>query len=153
MQRPKDGLTNRKFDDTYFKFVCLMVSFTMTSLLLNSIIGKQPVAQVGDMLGFYPNTASVTAPITAVSARIVAGPGASPGHTCTLDASVMTKPGGAVTVMGVRSDGVVLSWAGGATASKQAGCQGNAQFLVANADYQRLQMARTPAVDKLSIYK
>jgi hypothetical protein len=153
MPRQKDALENRKFDNTYFKFVCLTVSFTMTSMLLNSIIGTQPVAQVGDMLGFYSNTASVTAPITAVPARVVAGPGASPGHPCTLDVSVMTKPGGAMTVMAVRPDGVVLSWAGGATASKQAGCQGNVQLLVANAGYQRLQMALTHGGDKLPIYK
>ena len=149
-QKQKNGQIYRKFDDTFFKFVCLTVSFTMTSLLLNLIIGKQPVAHVGDMLGFYPNIASVTAPITAVSARIVAGPGASPGHACTLDVSVMTEPGGAMTVTAVRSDGIVLSWAGGATASRQADCQDNKQVLVTNADYQRLQMARTPRSVKSS---
>jgi hypothetical protein len=142
--KKKEGFLARKFDDALFKFACLTASFIMTSLLLNSIIGREPAAQVGDMLEFYPNTVSVTAPVTAVSARIVAGSWASPGRTCTLDVSVMKKPGGAVTVMAVRSDGVMLSWAGGATASSQADCRANEQVLVTNADYERLQMARTP---------
>jgi hypothetical protein len=118
-QNQKDNPKVRKFDDTLFKFVGLMISFTVISLFLNSALGREPVAQVGDVLEFYPNTLSVTAPTTAVPARILAGPGASPGASCTLDVSSMAIPGGAMTVMATRPDGIMLSWAGGATASRQ----------------------------------
>ena len=145
-QNQKDNLKVGKFDGTLLKFVCLMISFTVLSLFLNSAIGKVPVTQVGDVLEFYPNTISVTAPTTAVPARVIAGPAASPGASCTLDVSSMAIPGGAMTVMATRPDGVMLSWAGGATASKQASCRSGEPVLVTNAGYERLQMAQKPPV-------
>jgi hypothetical protein len=141
-QKQKDDLKARKFEGTLFKFVCLMISLTVMALFLNSIISTEPVAQVGDVLEFYPNTVSVTKPTKAVSARILAGPGASPGAACTLDVSVIARPGGTMTVMATRPDGIMLSWAGGATASSQADCRSDEQILVTNADYERLQMAQ-----------
>jgi hypothetical protein len=140
------GSFSKPATNSFFKFVCLMISFTVISLFLNSFIGTEPVAQVGDVLEFYPNTLSVTAPTTAVSARIVAGPGAAPGASCTLDVSSMASPGGAMTVMATRPDGVMLSWAGGATASRQADCRSDEQVLVTNASYKRLQMAQSRPV-------
>ena len=141
-QNPDNNLNVRKVDEIFFKVVCPMISLTVMALFLNSIIGTEPVAHVGDMLEFYPNTVSITAPTTAVSARIVASPQASAGASCTLDVSSMASPGGAMTVMATRPDGVMLSWAGGATASRQANCRSDEPVLVTNASYERLQRAQ-----------
>jgi hypothetical protein len=111
-------------------------------LVLNSVIGAESVANVGHVLEFYPNT--VTAPNTTASAHSIAGLGTSPGLACTLDVSVMARPGGAMTVMVTRPDGIMLSWAGGATVSRQADCRSDEQVLVTNADYECLKMALMP---------
>jgi hypothetical protein len=99
---------------------------------------------VGDVLDFHAGTLSITGPNIAVTAHMVAGPWAPPSRSCTLAVSVMEKSGGVMSVMAVRPDGVMLSWAGGATASGVADCRSNESILVANADYGRLQMALAP---------
>jgi hypothetical protein len=126
-------------------------SFGLIALLLiigiwhSSATGVTSIAQVGDRLNFTPASASVTAYTTAVPAQHVADLWASPGRQCLLDVPAMMKPGGAMTVMALRADGVLLLWAGGATASGAANCQGNDELLVSNENYERLAKAEAPA--------
>jgi hypothetical protein len=93
--------------------------------------------QVGDVLHV---TSAATAPgayLAAVPARLVEGPWAHPGATCRLDETVMRAPGGTLTVLAVRADGIMLSWVGGDTA-RVASCPAPGQVLVSPADYQAL---------------
>jgi hypothetical protein len=60
----------------------------------------------------------------------------------------MRQPGGTLTVLAVRADGVMLSWVGGNTA-RVAPCPAPGQFLVSAADYDALaqiNVARRPAM-------
>jgi hypothetical protein len=132
------------FDKDNLRFVFLISSMFASYLIGHAIVGDPPVAEVGDMLRFNLDTASVTAPITAVPARVIHGPWAAPGRVCTLDVPTMIEPGGVISVTAVRSDGVMFDWAGGPTAPGQADCQDNAEILVKDEDYQRLQMAQAP---------
>jgi hypothetical protein len=93
--------------------------------------------QVGDVLHITRAARAPGAPFATVQARLVTGPWAHAGLACTLDESVMAEPGGTLTVLGVRSDGVMLSWAGGETA-KAASCPAPSQILVSPAAYQTL---------------
>jgi hypothetical protein len=144
IQKQESGHHIKKSDDVDLRFVCLIPLLIMTALLVHSIVGNLPVAQVGDMLEFNLDTVSVTAPITAVPARIVGDPWAAPGRVCTLDVSTMTKHGGVIAVTAVRHDGVMLDWAGGATALGQADCGNDEQILVKDTDYEHLRMAQAP---------
>ena len=49
-----------------------------------------------------------------------------------------------MTVLAVRQDGVMLSWAGGATALTSAACRGGQSVLVADANYSQLLAAQKP---------
>ncbi len=96
------------------------------------------VAQVGDQLTFSSAVASPLLPAAAkIPARHLAGAWAPPGGNCLLDVPAM-RHGGAMTVMALRPDGVMLSWAGGATASGPAACHGGEDVLVSNANYAQL---------------
>jgi len=61
--------------------------------------------------------ASVSFPDHVIPARTVADPFSPPGTACRLDVNEMSNTGGTLTVMAVRQDGVMLSWAGGRTAA------------------------------------
>jgi hypothetical protein len=111
----------------------------------SSVTGASYVAQVGDRLQFTTQSASVTALTTAVPARYVTDSWASPGKQCLLNVPTMLKPGGAMTVMALRADGVLLLWAGGATAPGAANCQGSDELLVSDENYARLEKAEAPA--------
>jgi hypothetical protein len=156
VQQPENS-PFRKSADSTIKLVSAVASRVVSRLLVGMLVllallvfvrilagSVQPVAQVGDMLGFYHGGVSVTAPNTVVQARLIAGPWAAPDRACTLNVSAMTKPGGTMSVMAVRADGVMLSWAGGATAAGGADCKAAEQILVTDADYVRLQRALAP---------
>jgi hypothetical protein len=107
--------------------------------------GASQIATVGDRLAVNPASVSPVAQALAVPARQVADPWAPPGAACRLSLAAMQHPGGTLTVMAVRQDGVMLSWAGGATAPGQADCHAGATpLLVADADYSLL-LAAQPA--------
>jgi hypothetical protein len=142
-RRPDNGDPVQQSDDLYFLLPGVLAVVIVMRLLI-AASGSNAVAQVGDILDFHGVNASVVAATTAVPARLVAGPWASPGHSCALNVSTMTNPGGAMTVMAVRADGVLLSWAGGATAKGNADCGSSQQILVTAPDYGRLQMALRP---------
>jgi hypothetical protein len=78
-------------------------------------------------------------------ARIVSGPWAAAGRACRLNLARMARPGGAMTVMAVRGDGVMLSWAGGTTAAGRGNCQTPEKILLDKAAYQKLRQAEMPA--------
>ena len=103
------------------------------------------VAQVGDQLVF---SSTLTPPVLPEDAQIaavsVAGPWSPPGDKCLLDVPAMLH-GGAMTVMALRTDGVMLSWAGGATASGASACHGGDDVLVSNANYEVLVADTTPS--------
>lgn len=131
-------------DDTLIPFILFWASTLLGGVVFCFVVSTQRIAQVGDVLDFHAGTLSIVGPNIAVTAHTVAGPWAPPSRSCTLAVSVMEKPGGAMSVMAVRPDGIMLSWAGGATASGAADCRSNESILVANADYGRLQMALAP---------
>jgi hypothetical protein len=102
-----------------------------------------PTPQVGDVLSI---TAAATAPgatLADVPARLLTGPMAQPGQGCWLDEQVMRTPGGTLTVLAVRPDGIMLSWAGGNTA-RIASCPSLGQMLVSAAGYQALARIAVP---------
>ncbi len=135
----------RQSDDVYRVFFSLvMLAFAARLLFgcIGALGGWQPVAQVGDRLDFGPAFAGATG--TAVNARLVATPWSVPGRTCRLDTATMNKRGGAMTVLAVRHDGVMLSWAGGATAPGAEACGRGQSVLLAAADYQQLWTTQTP---------
>jgi hypothetical protein len=111
---------------------------TMAWHLTGSSARLGRVAQVGDQLTFSAALASPILPADAeIAARHVAGPWAPPGGNCLLDVPAM-QHGGAMTVMALRPDGVMLSWAGGATAAGSSACHGGDDVLVSNANYEQL---------------
>ncbi len=136
-----------KSDDTYTVFFTIIMAALAVRLIIGfagGLVGAQAVAQVGDRLVFAP-ASGAPPPITAqIPARLVADPWAPPGPGCTLDSLVMAHPGGAVTVIALRPDGVMLSWAGRATAPAAASCPGGQSLLVSAVDYQQLRNAQTP---------
>jgi hypothetical protein len=113
----------------------------LTFLLLASLAAgspNQPVAAPGDRLVF--GAAAWPPSELSVPARRLAGPFAAPAGSCRLDLGTMSRRPGALTVLAVRPDGVMLDWAGGATAQGQAGCAVTGGLLVSTGDY--LAMAR-----------
>jgi len=79
-----------------------------------------------------------------IPARALSNPFASPGNFCTLDVNAMAHPGGALTVMAVRADGVLLSWAGGATSAKADCRRANQPILISENDYEALLKTQFP---------
>jgi hypothetical protein len=80
-----------------------------------------------------------------IPARLLAAPWAEPGAACKLDVTFMRHPGGLLTVLALRPDGVMLDWAGGPTAPGASGCdvQGGG-VLIAEADYLALHASMRP---------
>ncbi len=115
-------------------------------------LARTPIAaaspQVGDVLHISTAATGQGARLAMVPARLLAGPWAHPGLACWLDEAVMRQPGGALTVLAIRSDGIMLSWVGGDTA-RVASCPAPGQFLVSQADYEALTqitVARRPTM-------
>jgi hypothetical protein len=101
------------------------------------------IATVGDRLAVNPASVSPVSRSLVVPARQVSDPWAPPGAACSLNLAAMQRPGGSLTVMAVRPDGVMLSWAGGATASGAADCHAaGTPVLVADSGYSSLLMAQ-----------
>ncbi len=143
-QRTSEARLHR-FDLAAKSLFGLIALLFIAGLWHGSATGVTPVAEVGDRLHFTHATASDTAALTAVPAQHVSDLWASPGGQCLLDVPTMMQPGGAMTVMALRADGVLLLWAGGATAPGPANCQGKDEILVSDANYARLEKAEAPA--------
>jgi hypothetical protein len=134
----------RRFDWAIICGYGVLVSVLLLRLAFGDAFALPKVAQVGDQLHYAPHFASVTAPVTAVPANLVTGLWSPPGRSCVLDVPTMMQPGGTVSVLAVRDDGVMLSWAGGATAPGVQDCRGGQNVLVSDQGYRRLAMAHAP---------
>ncbi len=141
----------RKAEEFHSNFragVRMVYSGVAVFLVLHGINSALPQpgadAQVGDMLNLSPAVVPPGAVESAVQARLVTDPWAKPGAVCALDESVMLKPGGVLTTMAVRPDGVMLAWNGGATAQGAAACPSSSQFLVSRNDYLQLYKIELP---------
>jgi hypothetical protein len=99
-------------------------------------------ATVGDRVELRPATTSLNNLI--IPARALSNPFARPGNFCTLDVNAMSNPGGALTVMAVRADGVLLSWAGGVTSTKADCRRANQPILISADDYEALLKTQFP---------
>lgn len=146
VQRRTETLTRRaRFGFTLFYGLAATV-------IVVSALAKTPLAaaspQVGDMLHITTAATAPGARLATVPARLLTGPWGHPGQGCWLDEAMMRQPGGTLTVVAVRSDGVMLSWVGGETA-RVASCASPSQFLVSAADYNALaqiSVARRPGM-------
>ncbi len=99
-------------------------------------------ALVGDRVPLGP--AQLGPPDHIIAARTLSDPFSKPGISCSLDVNEMSKPGGILTVMAVRADGVMLSWAGGAT-SAAADCHRLGKTVLISADnYESLVKPQFP---------
>ena len=104
--------------------------------------GPGGAALVGDRVQL--GGAAVMFPDHIIAARSLAGPFSPPGLSCSLDVNDMSKPGGVLTVMAVRSEGVMLSWAGGAT-SAESDCHSlGMPVLISGDDYESLVKTQLP---------
>ncbi len=124
-----------RMTDEFGTLFCLLLA--VTALRVAVSFAAPPVAVPGDRVTFTHNP-SLPPDTRVVTARLVGGPFAPAGATCRLDLRQMAAAPGAMTVMAVRTDGVMVSWAGGPTAAVN-GCQGKAgEILLATADYATL---------------
>jgi hypothetical protein len=134
------------------RFVFTLFYGLAAAVIVVSALAKTPLAgaspQVGDVLHITTAATAPGARLAMVPARLLTGPLAHPGQGCWLDETVMRQPGGTLTVLAVRSDGVMLSWVGGDTA-RVASCAAPSQFLVSASDYNALaqiSVARRPTM-------
>jgi len=127
----------------YTVLLGLMTATIAAQLVATSLANMPQMVSVGDRLMLYtsPRPSAVRLPVLA--AAQVATPQAATGRACLLDLQKMLHPGGVFTVLAVRPDGVVLSWAGGATAGAGAGCASTAPIFIAQNDYAALLNTRT----------
>jgi hypothetical protein len=108
-------------------------------LLLAALAAMPAIAAVGDRIPIGP--ASMPAGLTApdIIVHEVTDPAAAAGPACRLNLAIMKHPGGVFSVLAVRPDGIVLSWAGGPTARGEDACAtANESILVALNDYSLL---------------
>ncbi len=104
--------------------------------------GASNPALVGDRVQL--GAAAVTIPDQVVAARAVAGPFSPPGNLCSLDVNEMSNPGGVISVLAVRADGVMVSWAGGPTSAKSDCHRLDKPVLISADDYESLIKVRLP---------
>ncbi len=128
-------------DGSHGILVGLLVALTALRITIAFAV-PAGVATVGDRVKLGP-AATIIGSLS-IPARGLANPFASPGNFCSLDVNAMAHSGGAFTVMAVRADGVMLSWAGGPT-SAQADCRSkNQPILVSANDYEALLKTQFP---------
>jgi hypothetical protein len=118
---------------------------TAARLVSAAVAYPPPVAVPGDIVPLG-RAANWMANVNVMNARDLSGAFAAPGRACRLDISRMAQAGGSFTVLAVRADGVMLSWAGGPTAAPGQACAGGATaMLISAGDYRSLLM-RVPVV-------
>jgi hypothetical protein len=138
----------RQFDKACAIGYGVLALFVVAHLLVATVTGTPPVAQVGDKLEFKSGQLSLAAQNTVLPARVVTTPWRIATRACAWDVSDMAKTGGETTVTAVQANGVLLSWSGGATAPGSADCAGTPKIWMKNADYQRLLALQLPGVTK-----
>ncbi len=135
----ESGATDFDFHTTVA--VCLLAAVLVIRLTLGASAAS--VAVPGDRVVFGYGTWQV--PQITVPARRVAGIWQKPGAACQLNVPVMSRRPGALTVLAVRPDGVMLSWAGGPTARRGSDCHaGGGSLLVSDSDYLSISTVQSP---------
>jgi hypothetical protein len=118
----------------------MLTLVTATRLVSAAVAHPPPVATPGDIVP-VSQAASWMSSVNHVNARNLSDAFAQPGSACSLQISRMAQHGGDLTVLAVRPDGVMLSWAGGPTAAPAKACAGGETgILVSDADYRSLLM-------------
>ncbi len=107
-----------------------------------AVAGSGGAALVGDRVQF--GAPSLAFPDHIIAAQTVANPFSAPGAACRLDVNEMSNTGGVLTVLAVRADGVMLSWAGGATSIESDCHRLDKPVLVSSSDYESLAKAQFP---------
>jgi hypothetical protein len=127
--------------DAYGTIIGLFALLLALRLLIAAAAAMPRIANVGDQLPISRALPGLRAGIV-LPAREMPTAYAYPGAACRLDIAMMSQPGGILTVMAVRPDGMVLSWAGGATAAHD-GCRApSGEVLVSENDYAALLTSR-----------
>ncbi len=99
-------------------------------------------ALIGDRVQL--GAASVDFPDHIIAAKAMAGPFSPPGISCSLDVNEMANEGGVLTVMAVRADGVMVSWAGGPTSAASDCHRLDKPVLIPADDYEALAKPQFP---------
>ena len=73
-----------------------------------------------------------------LTARILTSALAAPGQACTISEAALRQGGGSFSSLATRPDGVVLAWAGAATAASSP-CPAGTKLLLTRDDWQTLQ--------------
>jgi hypothetical protein len=121
-------------------FVLGLAMVTAARLVSAAVAHPPPVATPGDMVPIE-QAAGWMAGVDVVHAHNLRGVFAPPGRACALDIHRMAQTGGSFTVLAVRPDGVMLSWAGDPTAAPGQACAGGQTgILVSDEDYRSLLM-------------
>ncbi len=130
--------------ETATNFMLTLLAVVILARLVSAaIIDAPPVATPGDIIKM--DTSRWMMLYDTIPARPVASPWAKPGQACTLDIPLMSHEGGVLSVLAVRPDGVMLSWAGGPTATGPLACPAGAGgLLVPTADYSGLVAKPVP---------
>lgn len=118
-------------------FVSALIAVYFGFVSINALLENQPVAHVGDILEIPIQTAPAS-DVPPIPARLLATAWASPGRACSLDIGTIRRVGGAATVLALRPDGVMLEWAGPATATGNGDCDANHAILIEDGDYKEL---------------
>lgn len=115
---------------------------TAARLVSAAVAHSPPVAMPGDIVQIERATNWMgQGPVAVVKARNLRNAFAAPGRACELNIRQMARAGGSFTVLAVRHDGVMLSWAGGPTAAPGQACAGGQTgVLVSDGDYRSLLM-------------
>lgn len=135
--REQTQKTSRGFDD--FPMIMLIIGALLLTLQqAEALDARRSAAAVGDQIVFRPGLAAAPGTASVISARVVTGPWAPPARSCRLNMPLITHHWGAFTVLAVRADGVMLSWAGGATAKGGNNCAPAHKLLVSNRGFVQL---------------
>lgn len=142
---PRPGSDKFQMDGAYGMLFGLFGALIVARLVIGAAAGSTQIATVGDRLEFNSATIAPVLGALEVPARLITDPWAPAGAACSLNIAAMSHPGGALTVMAVRPDGVMLSWAGGETSSATADCHDSTEaVLVTDTDYATLLKALSP---------
>ncbi len=137
-KQPRGPLPPSGTKDDFYSMVIGMIIILAALRLGIACASPTAVAAVGDRLQFGPASPRPAGIATVLQARKLSGPFAPPGDFCNLDVNAMTLSQGALSVIAVRQDGVMLSWAGGLTAKKANFGANDTQILISANDYESL---------------
>jgi hypothetical protein len=122
------------WNDAYGTLLGVLALLIALRLVVVAACAMPAVANVGDRVALSKAWPGVNR-AAMLPARMMPTAFAAPGEACRLDIAKMAQAGGVLTVMAVRPDGVVLSWAGSGT-SDGADCRSRSgEVLLPRNDY------------------